>query len=195
MLTKIPVLLIATVLAVGRASYASGPLPMWESKWSAHVWNNYCALNLEYSIPNRRDRDRRGLLAGRSLDRLFIRFSASTRSDGLIPVESLGKIRFELFFYGEDGHVPAVNDHVVLAKFDEFKMVKKESRNDWIESFWLSERDSLSMLEKLSDHEAVELIFQFADGETRKSKIYPSGDRDFHVWTEMFKTCIRESIN
>lgn len=195
MLLRITILITAIVLTAYQPSYASGPFPMWDFKWSAHVWNNYCALNLEYRIPSKGNRDRRGFLAGRSLDRLFIRFSAHTRADGLIPVESLGEIRFELFFYGEDGHVPAVNDHVVLAKFDKFEMVKRDSRNDWIESFWLSEHDSLSMLNKFGNNETVELTVQFADGEERKSKIYPSGDQDFHVWAEMFKTCIRESIN
>lgn len=169
---------------------------MWESRWSAHVWNTYCALNLEYTIPYNNDRQRRGILAGRTLDRLFIRFSASTSTHyGLIPAELLGKIRFELLVYGENGRAPAEGDRVVLARFDDLETVRKDSRNDWIESFEMSGTDSLRMLEKLSDNETVVLTMQFADGEQVESRIYPSGDRDFHVWAAMLQTCIRESLN
>ena len=193
---KIAILLVAIVVTLGPATYASDPMPTWASDWSAHVWNTYCALRLEYTIPIRRNPERRGFLAGRSIDRLFARFAASTRTHfGLIPEEKLFKTRFELHFYGEDGHPVAEDDQILSAKIGEFEMNSPADPNAWILTFSLDEDKTLSLLQRFNDNEVVEVAVRFADGEERRSKIYPSGDRNFHVWAEMFKTCIRENID
>ncbi len=197
MLIKVAILLVTIVVTLTPAAYASDPMPMWAHKWSAHVWNTYCELQLDYTMPFRRDRERRGFLAGRSIDRLFARLAASTRTHyGLIPEEMLFKTLFELHFYGEDGHPVPEEDQILSVNVGEFEMSSAtDKKNAWILTFGLDEEDTLSLLQSFIDNQIVEIVVQFADGEERRSKIYPSGDRDFHVWAEMLKTCIRENID
>lgn len=187
---------LATILVVGLRAHASDPFPTWSNKWDANVWNNYCELRLDYYLPYRSDPQRRGFLANRSFDRLFAQFAASTRTHfGLIPEENLFKIRFGLFFYGEDGHDPAPEDRVMAAKIGGFKLSPRETQSvAGILAFSLAEGESLLLLEQFTQNKTIEVAVVFADGEERQSKIYPGGDKDFRVWAEMFRTCIRENV-
>lgn len=193
---KLSVLLLGISVTLFSAANASDPAPMWNFKWSAHVWNTYCELRLEYAMPFKEDPERRGLLAGRAIDRLFASFAASTSTHyGLIPEDLLSKTRFHLAFYGEDGnHVPE-DDRILSVKVGEFQMSLLTDQNAWIQSFGLDEDDASSLLQVFSGNQKVEVVVLFADGEERRSTIYPSGDKDFHVWAAMFKTCIRESVD
>lgn len=195
MLRKVAILALVVVTISGPAANASDPMPGWSSRWSANVWNTYCELKLDYAIPYRNKPERRGFLRDTIFDRAFARFAASTRTHyGLIPEEELFKVRFELHFYGENGQVAAKDDLIVSAKIGEFEMNPPERFDFWILTFALNEDDTSSLLQVFKDNQRVEVVVRFANGEERKSKIYPSGDRDFRVWAEMFKTCIRENV-
>lgn len=195
MRTKFANLLVTIVATLGALTYASDPAPRWASKWSAHVWNNYCALRLEYTIPFKGNPDRRGFLEGRSIDRLFARFAAFTRTFGLVPEEMLFKIIFSLHFYGEDGRLVAKEDSISSVKVGDFEMNLQDDSSDWILTFVLPGDQTSLLLQRFRENQVVEIVAQFADGEERRSKIYPSGDRDFQVWAAMLETCIRENIN
>lgn len=150
---------------------------------------------LDYTVPFRSDPERRGFLAGRAIDRLFARFIAGTRTHvGLIPEEELFKIRFELLFYGAGGQPVPEKDQIISVRIDEFDMELLIDKNDWILTR-LDEGDTSSLLERFRENQIVEVVVQFADGEERRSKIYPSGDGEFHVWEAMFRTCIRENVS
>jgi hypothetical protein len=193
---KIAIPLLATVVTFGPAVYASDPMPTWADKWSAHVWNTYCELQLYYMMPFSEDPERRGFLAGRSIDRLFASFVANTRTHyGLIPEEMLFKTRFKLLFYGADGHPVPGEDQILSVKIDSLEMTSSTVQEGWILVFSLDEKDTSSLLQRFSNNQIVEIVVQFADGEERRSKIYPSGDKDFHVWADMFRTCVRENVD
>ena len=174
---------------------ASDPAPGWSHRWSANVWNTYCELKLDYGIPFRRDATRRGLLANTTYDRAFARFSATTRMHyDLYPEEELFKVRFQLLIYGENGKLPEMESRISSAKIGDFELNPPEDSEFWIHVFSLDEEDTSTLLSVFRANERVEVIIRFANGEERTSKIYPSGDRDFHVWEAMFETCIRKNI-
>ncbi len=187
--------ILFTVVAFSSLAYSSSPQPGWSHRWTANVWNTYCELKLDYNIPFRSDPDKRGIFAGRSIDRLFARFAASTRTHyGLIPEEKLFKIRFSLHFYGENGHDPAVDDLIASANIGGITMTPPEKVHAGILAFSLDEEDTSLLMQRFTDNERVEVLITFGDGKESRSTIYPSGDRDFHVWAAMFRTCIRENI-
>src|SRR5690554_1586341 len=122
--------LLVILAAACAAVHASEPGPDWSNRWSAHVWNTYCELRLDYLIPNP---ERRGLLAGRSIDRLFARFAASTRTHfGLIPEEKLFEVRFDLLFYGEAGNPIPDEDRILSLTVDEFDTSSQIAQRGWI---------------------------------------------------------------
>ena len=57
--------------------------------------------------------------------------------------------------------------------------------------FSLGEEESVQLLQRFVDNKVVEFELTFANGDVRGFKLYPSGDRTFYVWEEMFQTCIR----
>ena len=195
-LHKTAISLLAACLVVDLAATASDPAATWSHRWDANVWNTYCELKLDYYLPYRNDPQRRGFLANRSFDRLFAQFTASTRTHfGLVPEEELFKIRFGLLFYGENGRDPEPEDRIMAASIETFRLSPREKQSvHGILAFGLAERESLLLLEQFKLNKTIEVNIVFADGEERSTKIYPSGDKDFFVWAEMFKTCIRENV-
>jgi hypothetical protein len=128
-------------------------------------------------------------------DRAFVRFTANTRVHGdLILSESLGVIRFGLLVYPDDFPVPEVKG-IVAANIGGFEVIAKVVSAAEIHSFTLREDESLLLLERFTNNEVVDFTLTFASGDEKRFKIYPSGDRNFYVWAEMFRTCIREHPN
>ncbi len=176
-------------------SSASDPGPSWGAYWQAHVWNTYCELRKEYYIPfrndpSRSDPSRRGFLSGTAFDQAFVRFVANTQLHGsLIPPESLGVIRFHLYVYPEDmPNAPATSERIIEASLGGFHSEANEVSS--IHIFSLNEDESAQLLQRFIDSEIVEFELTFANGDMRQFKIYPSGDRTFYVWANMFQTCI-----
>lgn len=174
---------------------ASDPAPMWSPRWSANVWNTYCELKLDYVIPFRRDASRRGFLANTGYDRAFVRFAATTRTHyDLYPESELFKVRFQLHIYGENGQLPPPTHRITSAKVGEFELTPPKDPEFWIHSFSLEEEPTSRLLSVFRANERVDVIVRFADGEERQSTMYPSGDRDFHVWEAMFETCVQKNV-
>lgn len=188
MLRKLALLLLLICCAT---SIASDPAPGWGAGWQAHVWNTYCELGREYHIPFRSDPDRRGFLSRTAFDRAFVRFVANTHLHGdLIPPESLGVIQFHLYVYPEDFPLPA-SQRIVRASLGGYPSKANVVSNAEIHIFSLEEDESAQLLQRFIDSETVDFELSFANGDQRQFRIYPSGDRTFYVWAEMFRTCIR----
>ncbi len=186
---KILVQLIALLWV--NAANASDPAPSWGAGWTAHVTNLYCELRREYYIPFRTDPDRRGFLSGTAFDRAFVRFTANTRLHGdLIPAESLGVIRFHLYVYPED-FPTATSEKIVEASLGGFHSEANVVSNAEIHIFSLGEDESTQLLQRFIKNEVVDLELKISNGDERQFQIYPSGDRTFYVWADMFQTCIR----
>jgi hypothetical protein len=187
---------VATILTLAVfVAEASDPMPGWSHRWSANVWNTYCELKLDYRIPFRRDATRRGLLADTGYDRAFARFAATTRMHyDLYPESELFRVRFQLHIYGENGQLPLPDSRIASAKIGDFELNPPRNPDFWIHNFSLDEEDSSTLLGVFRANERVNVIIRFANGEERQSTIYPSGDRDFHVWEAMFETCIQKNV-
>ena len=170
-------------------SGASDPVPMW-GFWQAHVENTYCDLRREYYIPfrndpSRSDPSRRGFLSGTTFDRAFVRFVSEAETQQ--PAESLGVFRFHLYVYPED--LPkASSERIVEASLGGFHSEAKVLSN--IHTFSLNEDESAQLFQRFIDNEIVEFELIFANDDMRQFKIYPSGNRTFYVWANMFQTCI-----
>lgn len=185
---KLVLLLLLTWCA---SSIASGPGPGWGVGWQTHVWNTYCELRREYYIPFRSDPDRRGFLSGTAFDQAFVRFAANTQIYGdLIPPESLGVIQFHLYVYPEEFPVPS-SQRIVRANLGGHPSEANVVPNAEIHIFSLEADESAQLLQRFVNNEIVDFELTFANGDQRQFSIYPSGDRTFYVWAEMFRTCIR----
>jgi len=184
--TKLKKLVPFIALIWVATSGASDPLPTWGS-WQAHVVNTYCELSMEYRIPFRNDPSRRGFLSGTTFDRAFVRFRASTQQ----PAESLGVIRFHLSVYPEDPPTRTVERIVdaTLGGFRSEAIMFNYARTP--QNFLLGEDESAQLLQRFINNERVDFELKFANGDEKQSTFYPSGDRTFYVWAEMFQTCIR----
>ena len=195
MLDKTAIQRIIFLILASVVAEASDPMAGWSHRWSANVWNTYCELKLDYSIPFRRDAMRRGLLANTGYDAAFARFAATTRMHyDLYPEEELFRVRFQLHIYGENGELPAPDSRISSAKIGDFELDPPKNTEFWIHNFSLDEEATSTLLSVFRANERVEVIIRFANGEERQSKIYPSGDRDFHVWEAMFETCIQKNV-
>ncbi len=186
MLGKLQILVVVVLTSACMVAGASDPMPGWSHRWSANVWNTYCELKLDYSIPYRRDAMRRGLLANTGYDRAFVRFAATTRLHyDLYPEEDLFKVRLHLHIYGENGELPAPDSRILSAKIGDFELNPPENTEYWIHMFWLDEEATSELLSEFRANKRVDVVIRFINGEERESKIYPAGDRDFHVWEAM----------
>ena len=175
-------------------SGASDPLPTW-GFWQAHVYNTYCALKSEYYIPFRRNAASRGLFANTGYDNAFVRFAATTRLHyDLYPEEELFKVRFELHIYGENQELPAPDSRISSARIGDFELSPPENPEFWIHGFSLGEEATSELLSVFRANKRVDVVIRFTNGEERRSTIFPSGDRDFHVWEAMFEACIRKNV-
>jgi hypothetical protein len=195
MLNKSAIRLIVFLFLASIVAEASDPMPGWSHRWSANVWNTYCELKLDYYIPFRRDAMRRGLLANTGYDQAFVRFASTTRMHyDLYPEEELFKVRFQLYIYGENGVLPAPESRILSARIGDFELDPPENAEFWIHMFSLDEEATSKLLGVFRANERVEVTIRLANGEERRSTIYPSGDRDFHVWEAMFEACIRKNV-
>jgi hypothetical protein len=195
MVDKSAIHIIVFLILAGAVAEASDPTPGWSHRWSANVWNTYCELKLDYSIPFRHDTMDRGLLANTGYDRAFARFAATTQMHyDLYPEEELFRVRFQLHIYGENGELPAPGSRISSARIGDFELDPPKNTEFWIQNFSLDEDATSKLLSVFRANEHVELIIRFANGEERQSTIYPSGDRDFHVWEAMFETCIQKNV-
>ena len=192
---KSAIQLMVFLFLASNVAEASDPVPGWSHRWSANVWNTYCELKLDYSIPFRRDAMRRGLLANTGYDQAFVRFTSTTRMHyDLYPEGELGKVRFQLYIYGEDGKLPAPESRISSARIGGFELDLPENSEFWVHMFSLDDEATSELLSAFRANERVEVTVRFANGEERQSTIYPSGDRDFHVWEAMFEACIRKNV-
>ena len=187
-------LLLTIACLVTCSSFASDPALSWGAGWTAHVTNLDCELRREYYIPFRTDPDRRGFLSGTAFDRTFVRFKANTRLHGdLIPAESLGVIRFHLYVYPEDSPT-ATSERIVEASLGGFHSEANVVSNAKIHIFSLGKDESVQLLQRFIKNEVVDFELEFANGDERQFKIYPSGNRTFYVSADMFQTCIRSHM-
>ena len=166
---------------------ASDPGPAW-SDWQAHVWNTYCELKREYFIPFRddpirKDPSNKGFLSGTAFDRAFVRFTANTQLRG----ESLGVIRFHLAVYPED--LKVTSERITEANLGGYR--GEANTVSEIQTFSLNAEESMQLLQRFTDREVITFELKFASGDTRQFNIYPSGDRTFYIWANMFQTCIQ----
>ncbi len=195
MLGKSPILIAALLILSSTAAESSDPMPGWSIRWSTNVWNTYCELRLDYVIPFRRDATKRGLFANTGYDNAFVRFTATTRLHyDLYPEEELFKVRFQLYIYGENGKLPAPDSRVLWARIGDFELNPPENPEFWIHTFWLDEQATSKLRSVFRANKRVDVVIRFADGEERRSTIFPSGDRDFHVWEAMFETCVQKNV-
>lgn len=196
MFNKLATLLIAFVFFWGHISaFASDPPTAWSKRWDANVWNNYCELKLDYEIPFRKHVERRGFLANTGYDKAFVRFTAMTGTHyGLYPEAELSRIKFQLSVYGENGELPPPIDRVASAKIGDFELHQPNDAKYGIHTFLLDEEATSTLLDIFRANERVDVVVRLASGDERVSTIYPSGDRDFHVWEAMFNTCIDKNI-
>lgn len=195
MLSKSSILIVVSLILVCSMAEASDPVPGWSNRWSANVWNTYCDLKLDYSIPFRRDALRRGLFANTGYDNAFVRFAATTRLHyNRYPEEELAKVRFQLLIYGENGELPGPESRISSARVGNFELNPPENPEFWIHVFSLGEEATSELMSVFRANERVDVVIQFANGEERQSTIFPSGDRDFHVWEAMFEACIQNNV-
>ena len=186
-------LVLIPALIWANAVNSSDPAPGWGADWQAHVTNTYCELRREYYIPYKDDPDRRGFLSGTVFDKAFVRFVADTRLHGdLIPADSLGVIRFHLYVYPADFPI-AETEKILAATLGGFHSEARVVSNAEIHTFSLGEQESARLFQWFIDNEAISFELELANGEEREFKIYPTGNRTFYVWAEMFNTCIREN--
>jgi len=179
----LPLLALIWVTTLG----ASDPGPAW-GDWQAFVENTYCELRREFYVPfrndpERNDPNRRGFLSGTAFDRAFVRFTANTRFRG----ESLGVIRFDMFVYPEDPK--ETSEGILEANLGGYRSEAKVLSG--IHTFSLDEEESIQLLERFIDSQIVEFELKFASGDVKQFQIYPSGNRTFYVWANMFRTCIQ----
>lgn len=195
MFNKSAIPLVVFLLLACIVVEASDPMPGWSNRWSADVWNTYCDLKLDYNIPFRRDATRRGLLANTGYDQAFVRFTSTTRTlNGHSPDDDLFKVRFQLYIYGENGRLPAPENRIVSASIGNYSLNPPHMADYWIHMFSLDEKGTEDLLSLFRANERVDVRIRFVNGEERTSTIYPSGDRDFHVWEAMFETCIQTNV-
>ena len=103
--------------------------------------------------------------------------------------DSLGVIRFHLYVYPEAmPNAPATSERISEASLGGFHSEAKELSS--IHTFSLNEDESTQLLQRFIDSEIVEFELALANGDKRQFKIYPSGNRTFYVWANMFQTCI-----
>ena len=170
-------------------SGASDPGPTW-GFWQAGVLNTYCELKKEYYIPfrndpSRSDPSRRGFLSGTAFDRAFMRFTANTQLHGTEP---LGTIRFSLYVYPEDPP-RETSERIKEASLGGYR--SEVNVLSGIHTFSLNADESVQLLQRFINNERVDFELKFSNGDEKQFRIYPSGDRTFYVWAEMFQTCIR----
>ena len=189
--TKLKKLIPFIALIWVATSGASDPSPTW-GFWQTHVWNTYCELKKEYYIPfrndaSRSDPSRRGFLSGTAFDRAFVRFTANTQLHGTEP---LGTIRFSLDVYPDDCPI-ANSERIIEASLGGYRTEANVVSNAEIHQFSLNAYEYVQLLQRFTDNEVVEFELKFANGDKRQFKIYPSGDRTFYVWADMFQSCSR----
>ena len=174
---------------------ASDPEPSWGAGWSANVWNTYCELKRNYTIPFPADPERRGFLSGSMFNSAFVRFTTTTQTHGnVITEDQLDILRFDLYVYPEKEPVPG--DHRILsANIGGFESEARIVSRAEIHVFSLEENESFLLLQRFRNNEVVDFQLRFADGHESEFKIYPSGDRNFHVLEGMFHTCVRLNRN
>ena len=184
----VPIIALIWVATSG----ASDPVPTW-GFWQANVENTYCELKTEFYIPfrndpSRSDPGRRGFLSGTAFDRAFVRFWANTQ----FRDESLGVIRFHLYVYPEDmPNAPPASERIVEASLGGYRSEANLLTTAEIHTFSLNADQSVQLLQRFTDNEIVEFELTFANGDMKQFKIYPSGNRTFYVWADMFHTCIK----
>ena len=106
--------------------------------------------------------------------------------------ESLGVIRFHLYIYPEDmPTAPAASERIIEASLGGYRSEGNDVSIQKMHIFSLSADESAELLQRFTDNEVVEFELKFANGDVKQFKIYPSGDRTFYVWAEMFHTCIK----
>ena len=117
-----------------------------------------------------------------------MRFRAYTQFHG----ESTGVIRFHLEVHPEDmPTAPATSERIIEASIGGYRSEAKLLSTAEIHAFLLSVDESAQLLQRFTDNEVVEFELKFANGDVKQFSIYPSGDRTFYVWADMFQTCIK----
>ncbi len=112
----------------------------------------------------------------------------------LYPKTELFRTRFQLHIYGENGELPPPENRIVGARIGNSELRPPRDPDFWIHNFSLDEDSTEKLMAEFRANEPVELVIRFVTGEERSSTIYPSGDRDFHVWEAMFETCTKENV-
>lgn len=188
-------LLLVLALLLSTSSLASDPQPSWGAGWSANVWNTYCELQRRYFIPVPADSTRRGFLSGTAFNGAFVRFATTTRTHGnIITADQLDILQFALYVYPER---PPVRDdqRITSAVLGGFAADARIVPNADIHMFTLDEAESQQLLQRFMNNETVDFELRFANGNAAQFQIHDSGDRNFHVWEAMFRTCVRANRN
>lgn len=115
-------------------------------------------------------------------------FGVRTQLHGeLIDSISLDVIRFHLYVYAEDFLVPR-HARITRASLGGYLREPVVSPITETHVFSLDESESAELLERFTDNEVVDFELIFANGDVRTFRIYPSGDRTFYVWAEIFRS-------
>jgi hypothetical protein len=188
-------LALAIAFFLSTSSLASDPEPSWAANWSANVWNTYCEIKRTYQIPFSQDPSRRGFLSKSMFNGAFVRFETTTQTHGnVITEDQLDIFRFDLYVYPDSHPVPK-EQRILSASLGGFEASARIVSNAEIHIFSLNEDESYRLLQRFMANEVVPFELRFANGERTQFKIYPPGDRNFHVLEAMFRTCVRENRN
>lgn len=192
---KVRFLAVVVALTLSSSSLASDPAPSWSAGWSANVWNTYCELRRTYSIPFRSDRNRRGFLSGTVYDQAFVQFTATTQTQkDVSPEGHLDKLLFGLLIYPDTQPVPE-DQKILAADIGGYEVEVTAIVPAGIQAFTLDGDRAANLFQRFIDNQIVEFTIRLANGDERNFKIYPSGNRNFHVWAAMFQTCVSRNRN
>ena len=84
----------------------------------------------------------------------------------------------------------AASEKIIEASLGGVRTEANVVSNAEIHIFSLDEDDSAQLLQRFINNEIVDFELILANGDKKDFKIYPSGDRTFYVWADMFQTCI-----
>jgi hypothetical protein len=106
----------------------------------------------------------------------------------------LDVLRFDLYVYPETQPVPEA-EKILSANLGGFEAEASIVSMAEVHIFSLGEDEANLLLQRFMDNEVVDFELRFANGNEAKFQICPSGDRNFHVWEAMFRTCVRANRN
>ncbi len=188
---KISILTLAILIIP--LSLASDPYPAWDG-WKIDAHSVGCDLYQNYWLPYKEKPVPQGFLSDTKFNRAHVHFIANTFSHGdIIKEEDLGKIRFLLQLEPVTASVDD-DQKISIARIAGFETPASIYPTRDIHQFWLEGDNSMNLLKKIENDEVIDFSLFLESGKIVEFEIYPSGNRNGHVWVAMFNTCVREHV-